>query len=180
MDSLKTSTALKELGLDDKNQWLLYDDNARKFFEYLSQNIDYQNILSQQEIRKYEELKAADQYLEPGYSLDEELKALEAHFPGILSVTDESISEVEQELKCYDLISEREARIERMIESEKKELLETEVIEEQLVEIECQEKVLAEECLEKAKMLTDLQKENQQMTLLLKQTYIDPVSNIIY
>ena len=176
MDSLKNSTTLKELGLDDKNQWLLYDDKARKFFEYLSENIDNQNILSQPEIIKYEELKAAEQYQRPGYALDEELKALEAHFPGIFSITDESINEIKQELNCYDLTSEREASIERMIESEKKALIETEAIEAQLCELECQEKTLADESLQKAKILSELQKESQRLVMLLKQTYVDPVS----
>lgn len=177
MENLLNSKVLKKLGLDDKNQWILYDDKARAFFEYLSENLDEGNILTQKELEQFEDLKATGKYLELGEALDEELKALESHFPGILALTDES-QEIEDELKFLEQeTAEREARIARMIESGKKQLREMEIIEKHSNELDYTEKTLTNECLKDAEDLSERQKKNQQKVLQLKQTYIQPVSD---
>lgn len=178
MDSLLGSKVLKDIGLDDKNQWILYDEQARTFFDYLSCIIDEDNILSSAELEKSENLKATGKYLQPGDALDEELKALEAHFPGILSITDESIEEMKRELNFLECdTSERGSRLARMLESEKQEIREIEIIEKQNIELEYQENMLTNGCLEKAKILNELEIGNQQKVLDLKQIYLQPVRN---
>lgn len=180
MENLLNSKVLKKLGLDDKNQWILYDDKARAFFEYLSENLDEGNILTQKELEQFEDLKATGKYLELGEALDEELKALESHFPGILALTDES-QEIEDELKFLEQeTAEREARIARMIESGKKQLREMEIIEKHSNELDYTEKTLTNECLKDAEDLSERQKKNQQKVLQLKQTYIQPVSDNLH
>lgn len=176
MDNFLTnSKVLKELGLNEKNQWILYDEKAKKFFEYLAGNIDEENILTKTETEALEEIKAAGKFLE-GDALTEELKTLETYFPGILSVTDESIEEMEQELKFLQAdTKEREERIRRMEETQKQQLKEKEVLEKRNIELDYQVKMLAEESLDKAQKLEEHQKSNQKMILEFKQTF-EPVS----
>jgi hypothetical protein len=51
MENLKDSKTLKELGLNEKNEWILYDEKPKAFFEFLTQSIDADNILSEAQQR---------------------------------------------------------------------------------------------------------------------------------
>jgi chromosome segregation ATPase len=176
MENLQSSKVLVELGLNEKNQWILYDEKPRKFFEYIAENLDEDNILTEKELKKYNDLVSAGLFLE-GEALTEQMKTLESYFPGILSITDESVEEMERELKFLEAdTQEREARILRMEETEKQLSNEIEVLEKKQIEIDYQEKQLTLECTEKAKILTELQQSNQQLIIHLNEIYTQPVS----
>jgi HAUS augmin-like complex subunit 3 len=179
MENLQDSKTLKELGLNEKNQWVLFDDKPKAFFEHLAANIDSDNILSESELKQYEELCASGQFLE-GDALTEELKALESHFPGILTISDEEINEMERELEFLENdTKERKERIVRMEDCQKRQLRDIEALEKKHFDMDYQGKQLEEECLEKASILSDLQKSNQKKIADLKQTYTQPVSWIM-
>lgn len=179
MEKLLKSKVLKNLGLTDKNQWMLYDDKSQKFFEYLADNLDEDNILSPEELARIAEIEAAGNYLE-GDALNEELKKLESSFPGILTITDESTEEVERELEFFqNELKEREERIARMEETKKQQLKKLERLDRQQTDLKYQEKLLTEQCLKKAQVLQDLQRTNQEKISELKQSYIQPVSFLL-
>lgn len=148
----------------------------KKFFDYLSENLDEDNILTPEEVCQYEALLASGEYKE-GDELTEELKNLEKCFPGIFAVTDESIEDMQREIEFLKKdTAEREDRIMRMEEAQKKQLMTIESNQKQSLELEYQKKLLAEECLEKAKVLDDLQKSNTKSVVELKQAYVQQVS----
>jgi chromosome segregation ATPase len=117
-----------------------------------------------------------DDFLE-GDALNEELKALESHFPGILTITDEEIETMERQLKFLENdTKERKERIIRMEGCEKRQLRDIEALEKKHFELDYQGKQLEEECMQKACNLERLQKSNQKKIVDLKQTYTQPVS----
>lgn len=176
---LTESKVLALLGIDDKNRWILYDEKLKKFFEHIANNLDEDNILTPEEIRQYEALLACGEYKE-GEELSDELKELEHCFPGIFTVTDESIEEMQREIEFLKKdTAEREDRIVRMEEAQRKQQLATESNMKRSIELDYEEKLLTDECLEKAKKLEDLQKSNQQSALQQKQAHMQPVSRRI-
>jgi HAUS augmin-like complex subunit 3 len=171
MEHLRDSKTLKALGMNEKNQWILYDEKPKGFIEHLSSNIDNNNILSEIELKQYEELCAACQFLE-GDTLLEELKALESHFPGILTANDEEIETAESELKFLENgTRERKNRIKRMENSEKKQLKVIEAIEKRHFELNYQHNHLEKDSMQKSNVLSELQKTNQNRIVDLKNIY---------
>lgn len=176
MDNLQGSKSLQKLGLNEKNQWILYDEKPKAFFEHINMYIDNENILSEQEQKQYEELCASGQYLE-GDALTDELKALESHFPGILTIDDGEIDKFERELEFLEKdTQERKDRIKRMEETEKRQLRDIEANDKKHFEFDYQGKHLQEQCFQKASALMELQKSNQKKVVDLKEVYIQPVN----
>lgn len=176
MDNLLKSNVLKEIGLSEKNQWILFDDQAKTFFNHLAENLDSDNILTQQELMQFEEIKAAGKFLEADV-LTEELKNLESYFPGILSITNESIEDMQQELNFLQAdTKEREDRIQLMEDTKKQQQKKIGDLERRNMELDYQVELLSKESLEKAQNLEELQKTNQKNVQELKQIYIQQVS----
>ena len=69
MDKLENSKVLKDIGLDEKNKWILHEEKAQKFFEFIANNVDNSNILTNFELFEYEKLVEAGKVLN-----DEELE----------------------------------------------------------------------------------------------------------
>lgn len=179
MENLKESKFLQALGLDEKNEWMLYDENMKKFFEYLAANFDDDNILTEEDTKMCEDLKAKGGYLE-GEALTEALKELETTFPGILTITDEDLENKKQELKLLeDENFERDERIARMEETRKTQQRDIEALEKRHFEVDYQLKFVTKECLEKADELSELQKSNQQKIAQLSQIYTQPVRKLM-
>ena len=176
MTSWQNSETLKSLGLNKKNEWILHDEKAQGFFQHLATNIGRENLLTEAEWKLFQDLKEAGQFME-GEALDNEIKTLESHFPGILTISNEEIEELERELKFLENDNnERKARIERMKLTEKKQLKDIAAKEAKRFELECKEKQLEQECLKKAGRLMELQKSNSTKIEELKQVYTQPVS----
>lgn len=176
MTSWQNSETLKSLGLNTKNEWILHDEKAQGFFHHLATQIDSENVISEAEWKLLKELKEAGQFIE-GEALDNEVKILEAHFPGILTISKEDVDELERELKFLENdTNERKARIERMKLTEKKQLKDIAAQEAKRFELECKEKQLEQDCLKKAGSLMELQKSNSNKIEELKQVYTQPVS----
>lgn len=176
MDNLQQSKVLKDLGLTEKNQWILQDEKVRPFFEYLAENFDDENILTPAEYEQYKDLVASGQFLE-GEALSQELQELELKFPGISTITDESVEELEREVAFMkQQIKEQDSRVARMEEYKRNQLKEIEALEDKNQELDYQEDLLTKDCLEKSKALEELQISNQHMVAELRQSYTQPVS----
>lgn len=176
MDNLQQSKVLKDLGLTEKNQWILQDEKVRPFFEYLAENFDNENILTPAEYEQYKDLVASGQFLE-GEALSQELQELEMKYPGISTITDESVEELEREVAFMNQqIKEQDSRVTRMEEHKRNQLKEIEALEDKNQELDYQEDLLTKDCLEKSKALEELQIANQYMVAELRQSYTQPVS----
>jgi hypothetical protein len=176
METLENSKVLKLLGLDDKNKWILHDEKAQKFFEYIANNFDESNILTDSEIQEYEDLKSAGLVLSDE-DLEKELKNIESTFPGFFSVTDEKIKALEEEVKKLEAeTTERAERLSRMQECEDEQLRNIAKIERENHDILFQQQLLTDECKAKAKELSNLQKSNTEKIAQLNQIYLQPVS----
>lgn len=171
------SEVLKSLGLDEKSEWMLYDDKARKFFESIANNLDSDNVLTADELKAYNEIIAAGTYLK-GEALSDELKSLESFFPGILTINEQLIKEQERELAMLKAdTAARADRISRMKETAINQQRDIEKFEKKREDLQYQEKILTQEAIVMSAQLEELQKSNLQKTKDLKQTYIEPVSS---
>lgn len=176
MEKLQKSGVLKNLGLDEKNTWILYDEAPRDFFEHLAANLDEANILTEIEYEQYKDLLVSSQFLE-GDALTEELKELESQFPGILEINDDSIEELEQEFKQLESEQrDRVDRIARMEETVKQQRKYNAELEMKSFDLDYQEDQVTKECIEKVKKLSELQESNQLKIVQLTQTYMQLVS----
>lgn len=180
MKNLMDSEVLKSLGLDEKSEWMLYDDKAREFFKFIANNLDSDNVLTPDELKAYKDIEAAGNYLK-GDALAEELRSLESFFPGILTVSESQIKEQERELAMLKAdTATRQDRMGRMEETMKHQQRDIERFEKRRQDLEYQEKLLTQEAIEKTAQLEELQKLNLQRTKDLKQTYIEPVSTFAH
>jgi len=179
MERLRKSKTLKKLGLNGKNEWILHDEKATKFFDWMSENLEDDNILSEEELRRYEELVKSGQYLE-GEALEQEMKELQASFPGIMSITEEIIEEQERKLQLLESDSaQRSDRIKRMGEAEKKQSLKFTEMADAKHELECQLKIVVEDCVAKAETLSDLSRSNQKSIAHVKDSFVLPVRTFV-
>lgn len=196
---MEQSKILKDLGINEKNQYLLHDENAKKFFEYIVENLDEDNVLSDKELQLYEvkffliinslflswfiaqqDLVASGQFLE-GDALAGKLQELELKYSGIFSITDADVEEMEQELKFIEVDNkEREERITRMEETRKQQSIEISKAEERQFELKYETKLVSESCFRKAQELTELQKSNKEKVAKLIEVYTQPVSENMF
>lgn len=196
---MEQSKILKDLGINEKNQYLLHDENAKKFFEYIVENLDEDNVLSDKELQLYEvkffliihslflswfiaqqDLVASGQFLE-GDALAGKLQELELKYSGIFSITDADVEEMEQELKFIEADNkEREERITRMEETRKQQSIEISKAEERQFELKYETKLVSESCFRKAQELTELQKSNKEKVAKLIEVYTQPVSENMF
>jgi hypothetical protein len=175
MENLENSEVLKEIGLNEKNKWILQEEKAKRFFEFIANNIDKSNILTNSELQEYEKLVEAGKVLSDE-ELEKELKNIEHSFPGFFSVTDDQIAKLEDEVKRLEAdINERSEGKSKMkdFESEqKKTISELEIIN---GEYELKERLLSEECLKRSSELESLQLSNSQATAELNKIYTQQV-----
>lgn len=77
---------LKKLGIDSSNQWIIYDEQFEKFFNFLSENITDSNILTEQEVLESEEMKQRGAWLKETERVLK-LQQIESENPGLLKYT---------------------------------------------------------------------------------------------
>jgi septal ring factor EnvC (AmiA/AmiB activator) len=173
---MEDSSILKLIGLNDKNKWILQDDQAKLFLEYVANNLDSSNILTDSEINEFELLKANGNVLDVD-DLQNELKEVEMHFPGFLSVDDDTIEMLESQIKSLDNeLSERNDRIRRMQEAKSAQLNEILDMERKNQNLRHQNEILVKDCLEKTHVLSKYQKSNLEKVDHLTQLYLQPVN----
>ena len=153
MDKLENSKVLKDIGLDEKNKWILHEEKAQKFFEFLANNVDNSNILTNSELFEYEKLIEAGKVLNDE-QLEAELKNIEESFPGFFSVNDDELEEMEEEVKRLEAdINERSDRLSRMKDCDGEQLKTITELERINGENALKERLLTEECLKRSSEL---------------------------
>lgn len=191
------TNVLKELGLKDSNQWILYEEKPKKFFEHITDNLDDDNVLTDKELKFYEvsmlslclslpvsyfhslqDLVAAKQFLE-GDSLSDQLKSLEFRYSGINTLTDNEVDELELDLRILEAdTKDREERILRMKETHRHQLNDIVEVEKRKFERDYQETQITESCILMAQDLSKIQESNKQKTMQLNEIYTQPVSTV--
>lgn len=199
MDNLQKSKVLKELGLEEKDHWMLHDENGRKMFEWIDQNLgliqidiflkkfwnvsvisDRSNILTDQELTDYKAIVSAGLY-KTGDALDEDLKSLEAEYPGVLETTedelDKTIEQLERELAFVkEVTTRREVSVAKIKKSRKVQRSKIADIEKKREELVYEEKVLTEMCIVDTQKLSALKKSNLETSEELKKIFLESVS----
>lgn len=171
MENLENSSVLKEIGLDERNKWILNEEKAKKFFEFIANNLDKSNILTNSELQEYDKLVEAGKVLSDE-DLENELKNIEQSFPGFFSVTDDKIADLEDEVKRLEMdISERSERLSRMKDFEGEQIKTISEQERINGEIALKERLLTEECLKRSSELESLQESNSQEVAQLNKIY---------
>lgn len=92
----ENNALLKDLGLA-ADDWLLYDEDLAPFFEWFSDNITRDNVLSELEAREIEDLLKSGQAFS-GDELQLEIQKLKESYPGILSYTAEDVESQQKKL----------------------------------------------------------------------------------
>lgn len=174
---LENSQILKEIGLNDKNRWILHEEKSQKFFEFIANNLDSSNILTDFEMQEYENLVETKKALD-NEELAVELKNIEHSFPGFFSVTDDMLDDLENEVKELENdIAEKSERITRMKDFENEQLRNLVEIERKNTDMELKQRLLTDECLKKSKELTDLQSSNSRETSELNKIFTQQVGS---
>lgn len=175
MDKLENSKVLKDIGLDEKNKWILHEEKAQKFFEFIANNVDNSNILTNSELFEHEKLIEAGKVLNDE-ELERELKNIEESFPGFFSVNDDELDELEAEVKKLEAdINERSDRLSRIKDFEGEQLKTITELERINSEVALKERLLTEECLKRSSELESLQETNSQEVAQLDKIYTQPV-----
>lgn len=94
---LKNSKLLKKLGVDSSDQWIIYDENFKKFFNFLSENITDANILTEREVLESDSLKQRGEWLEED-ARKLKLQQIEVDNPGLLKYTDDDVDILTEEI----------------------------------------------------------------------------------
>lgn len=172
MENLSQSQALKRLGLKEKDEWLLYDDKGKKFFQYLAENVSNINILTSQE---YE--FSQNQECLKGKELDVEVETLGNFFNGLFEASEKSIEEMEEEIRFWNSdTANSQLRTSRIEESEKHQLKMLEKTDKDKVNFSLQKQDVVSSCLAQSEKLQDLQLSNQAKIRQSKEMYLQPVS----
>lgn len=175
MDNLENSKVLKDIGLDEKNKWILHEEKSQKFFEFITSNLDNSNILTNSELQEYEKLIEAGNVLNDE-ELEHELKNIEQSFPGFFSINDDELADLEDEVMKLEIdINERSERLSRMKDFEDEQLKTIKELERANIEIGLKERLLTEECLKRSSKLENLQETNSQETAQLNKLYTQQV-----
>lgn len=196
------SEVLRELGLDSKSSWMLYDDSAQKTFLWIANNLgihllksktsktsnltqtflisiaDHSNILTDQELIDFKAIVSAGLF-KTGDSLAEDLESLEREFPGISKSDEEIESEIlklQRELRFVESDNnERKNRILRMQETSKAQQQKLAEMEIRSRNLDCEDQFLLEKCHSKGKHLEELQSSNFEQSQELKKALLEPV-----
>lgn len=176
MSELNESKVLKDLGLNQKNTWVIYDKAPKQFFEFLSTNFDDRNILSEVELQKTKELQESGEWLDEE-AVNEELRLIREKYPEIDDLSDEKVKELEDELDFYsNLLNEREKRCEKIQQEIADVDQQIESNEKEEIDLIHHEKCLKESCSSSITKLDQCIHENQTRVSSINEVYSQPVS----
>ncbi|ALC48317.1 dgt3 [Drosophila busckii] len=96
-DQLKNSSMLKKLGFDSSMQWIFYDEQFEKFFNFLADNITDANILTEQEMLECSEMIQRDEWLSES-ERHLKLQQIESENPGLLKAKMEHVDALIDEI----------------------------------------------------------------------------------
>jgi hypothetical protein len=171
MDNIHQYQVLKQLGLKDKNEWLLYDnDKGNKFFHYL-ENVGNINVLNSEEY----EYSREREYLKDE-KLAKELETLESHFPGLFLATQQSNDDMEQDILFWNLdTAQSNFRTSRIEESEKEQLKILEKADRNKMNLNFRMQQNVSSSILQSESLQELQNVNQTNIKLSKELYLQLV-----
>ncbi|XP_017872391.1 PREDICTED: uncharacterized protein LOC108620040 [Drosophila arizonae] len=163
-DMLNNSEMLKKLGIDSSNQWIIYDEQFEKFFNFLSENITDSNILTEQEVLESEEMKQRGTWLKESERALK-LQQIESENPGLLKYTahdvDALVLEVEaikEATKDYCILIDE---MQNTKHSQSSKLSELEC---SILSLSNGERELLGECQAKSRLLEEVQRENSKLS----------------
>nr|XP_014096129.1 augmin complex subunit dgt3 [Bactrocera oleae] len=163
-DLINHFDAFKKLGFDCANQWILYDDRFQKFFNFFTENITDVNILTENEVLEFDELKQRGELLE-STERAAKLKELEIVNPGLLQYTEEQVTAMSEDLNllehtedCYVSLVEEMRGTKNKINAQLGDL------ENEISILTSKENDMLNECQNYARRLEEMQLENYKLS----------------
>ncbi|EDW65750.2 augmin complex subunit dgt3 [Drosophila virilis] len=159
-DLLNNSEMLKKLGVDSSNQWIVYDEQFEKFFNFLSENVTDSNILTARELLERDEMMQRGEWLQESERILK-LQQIESENPGLLKYTNQDVETlaaavevIEEATNDYSTLIDEMQNTKHSIISKLSELEST------ILLLHNTEREMLVECQAKARQLEELQREN--------------------
>lgn len=92
---------LKKLGVDSSNQWIVYDEQFEKFFNFLSENVTDSNILTARELLERDEMMQRGEWLQESERILK-LQQIESENPGLLKYTNQDVDALAAEVEVIE------------------------------------------------------------------------------
>lgn len=179
MESLVDSKILKDLGLNQKNTWIIYDKAPKAFFEHLTRYFDDNNLLGEEELLKICDLEESFELLNED-EIAQQLRSIERQIPDVHEMTDEHLKQLESDLDLYtNLLCNRGLRCDRIQQTIQEMQIETDELEKENFELENRQKDLTEVCSESIRRLDQLTESNQTNCRAMTDLIVQRVSKII-
>lgn len=180
MDNLVDAKILKDLGLNQKNTWIIYDKAPNAFFNHLTNYFDENNLLSDEELLKIKELEESDELL-PEDEIVKHLEMIEEQIPDVHEMSDEHLKKLESDLDFYmNLLSNRELRCDKIQQTIQAIQNETDELERENFDLDHREKELKEICGDSIRRLDQMVDENRSKCRMVTDLFIQPVSSSVY
>lgn len=176
MNNLVDSKILLDLGLNQKNTWIIYDKAPNAFFNHLTRYFDENNLLSDDELLKIKELEESEEML-PEDEIAKHLEMIEEQIPDVHEMTDEHLKKLESDLDFHmNLLSNRELRSDKIQQSIQAVQNKTDELERENFDLDHREKELKEMCTESIRKLDQLMEVNQTKCRMITELFVQPVS----
>ncbi|XP_055381278.1 augmin complex subunit dgt3 [Condylostylus longicornis] len=168
-DFIQGSDIFKKIGLDESNQWVVYDESYQIFFSWFTASVKNNNTLTELEILEMNDLRKDGEYIQ-GSELDNKMSELVKSYPNILNYEDvDALNfkiELQSKKEIYDMFYDLSQDIEKTKCALNRRVSNAEI---KIQEISSQEDLLYKNCLQKARKLQELQKENRKYCLELNE-----------
>ncbi|TDG44039.1 hypothetical protein AWZ03_009528 [Drosophila navojoa] len=163
-DMLNNSEMLKKLGIDSSNQWIIYDEQFEKFFNFLSENITDSNILTEQELLESEEMKLRGAWLKESERVLR-LQQIESENPGLLKYTAHDVDALAREVEAIkEATKDYCILIDEMQNTKHSQSSKLSELECSILSLSNGERELLGECQAKARQLEEVQRENSKLS----------------
>lgn len=176
MESLLDSKILKDLGLNQKNTWIIYDKAPKAFFDHLTTHFDNNNLLSEEELLQIRELEESGELLNAD-EIARQLSAIEEQIPDVHEMTDEHLKRLESDLDLYtNLLCNRGLRCDGIQQTMQEMQREMDALERENFELENRQRELTEVCRDEVKRLDRLTETNQMSCRTMTELVVQRVS----
>lgn len=176
MESLLDSKILKDLGLNQKNTWIIYDKAPKAFFDHLTTHFDNNNLLSEEELLQIRELEESGELLNAD-EIARQLSAIEEQIPDVHEMTDEHLKRLESDLDLYtNLLCNRGLRCDGIQQTMQEMQREIDELERENFELENRQRELTEKCRDDVRRLDGLTETNQMSCRTMTELVVQRVS----
>ncbi|XP_068143883.1 augmin complex subunit dgt3 [Drosophila tropicalis] len=179
-DLLSNSELFRKLGLDSSNQWILYDEQFERFFNFISENITDANILTEQELLERDEMVRNGGWLDkPECELA--LRRIDAENPGLLKHKPQNVTALSSEIAVLEGAAHEYAVLIDDMQNTKRIITNNlNNLEYEITKMQNEGRGLLASSQTRAKQLEDLQRENCKLSIEAKKGFTSQQSPPVF